>query len=585
MAHAELRTAESATLLECLDELTRFEGVDRAACRQVRDKVAAGNFNLVVAGQFKRGKSSVVNALLGKDILPVGVIPLTSIVTIVEYGRTPEVNVQMESGLVQQVPLETLADYVTEKANPHNTKGVSRVVVRYPSPWLAQGTRLVDTPGIGSVFQHNTDLTVGYLPNADAVILVASADQPFSQAEIDFLKDIRSQAGKVICLLNKSDYLDMVGLVEAKDYCESTLRELFGTIIPLFAVSAKSALDAKADGSSIPEEAGFGQFETQLHKMLRHEKVAIWRSSITRNVERLLAQARLAADLEARALGQTQEQLAAPVQALKKRQQQVLDQQHELSVLFTADVSRLMAEEVEHDLTHFKVELAKRVLAQFDRWQGELRQESLMQLRAGFEERLNVYIQRAYDAWRRLIEAKLGQAFETLCDKYWERGGVASDELLKYAGDLFQVQYTSIPADVPWVDDDSFTYKFWEEPPTLKTATAFFVNALPRSLGTPILVAQASRRALELIDTQAGRIRYDLSERLRKRSQVFHDALEKRIRSSIDTFEKALERAAGAQQLGTQELESRRQQLEQVLGKIDSLAKRLAADTSPESRA
>lgn len=577
MEHPELRPSESAILLECLDELATLEGVDRAACRQLRDKVAAGNFNLVVAGQFKRGKSSVVNALLGEDILPVGVIPLTSIVTIVEYGREPEVNVEMEAGITLQVALESLADYVTEKANPRNTKGVKRVVVRYPSAWLAQGTRLVDTPGIGSVFQHNTDVTLGYLPNADAVLLVASADQPFSQAEMDFLKEIRSQAGKVVCLLNKSDYLDAVSLVEAKDYCQTTLRQLFGTIIPLFTVSAKSALEAKRNGAEVPEDAGFGNFEKQLRMLLRREKVAIWRSSVTRNLERLSAQARLSADIELRALDQSKEQLAAPLVALKARQQEALEKQRELSVLFAADVSRLMAEEVERDLTRFKGELATHTMADLERWRLELRESSLTQLRAGLEERLVASIRHAYDVLRPLTEAKLIQAFETLCERYWKRGGAASDDLLKYAGELFELQYRSVSADMPWADDDAFTYKFWEEPPTLQTVTDLFVNMLPKILGTPMIVGRARRRALGLINTQAGRIRYDLSERLRKRSEVFHEALDRRIRNTIEIFDKALERAAVAHRLGGRELEARRGALVATLENIDRVQATLEA--------
>lgn len=158
-----------AALSQCLQEAAALDVADAHALRQLRVRFAEGAFNLVVAGQFKRGKSSVINALLDHSLLPVGAVPLTSVVTILCHGATPAATVHFLDGKARAVPTGQLADYVTERGNPGNAKGVREVIVAFPSEWLAGGTRLVDTPGIGSVDQHNTDVALRYLPQVDAV--------------------------------------------------------------------------------------------------------------------------------------------------------------------------------------------------------------------------------------------------------------------------------------------------------------------------------------------------------------------------------------------------------------------------------
>ncbi len=92
-------------LTQCLEEVASLGIADPPECARLREKLAAGVFTLVVAGQFKRGKSSLINAMLGQNVLPVGVVPLTSIVTVLRYGNPPAVSVQFESGEIHSVDL------------------------------------------------------------------------------------------------------------------------------------------------------------------------------------------------------------------------------------------------------------------------------------------------------------------------------------------------------------------------------------------------------------------------------------------------------------------------------------------------
>jgi GTPase SAR1 family protein len=138
-------------LLRSIDEMLAVESIRGCPCEDLREKIETNTFNLVVVGQFKRGKTSLINALLGADILPVAVVPLTSIVTIMKYGEALRIMVHFNDGRVAEIKPESLPEYVTEKGNPKNAKDVSEVVITYPSPYLRGGVQIIDTPGAGEL--------------------------------------------------------------------------------------------------------------------------------------------------------------------------------------------------------------------------------------------------------------------------------------------------------------------------------------------------------------------------------------------------------------------------------------------------
>jgi ribosome biogenesis GTPase A len=137
----------------------RGQKVLLSRARDLADKLAAEQFNLMVLGQFKRGKSTLLNALLGADLLPTAVVPLTSIVTIIHHGPEPRAVVSFLDGRTLEVAVPDIATFITEPENPKNIKGVAQVGVSFPAGVLMDGVRLVDTPGVGSVFASNTGTT------------------------------------------------------------------------------------------------------------------------------------------------------------------------------------------------------------------------------------------------------------------------------------------------------------------------------------------------------------------------------------------------------------------------------------------
>ncbi|MGA2264744.1 MAG: dynamin family protein [Acidobacteriota bacterium] len=182
--------------VQCLSPLDQQFAPILAAIDQLQRRLADGRFHLAVLGQFKRGKSTLINALLGDQVLPSAVVPLTAIPTFIRSGDTLQARVQYNDGRPAEVLTTVevsdvarfLSHFVTETENPKNRLGVSQVEVFHPAPIVGQGLVLIDKPGIGSTFRHNTEVTLNFLSQCDAALFLVSADPPITEVEVEFLR-------------------------------------------------------------------------------------------------------------------------------------------------------------------------------------------------------------------------------------------------------------------------------------------------------------------------------------------------------------------------------------------------------------
>lgn len=208
--------------------------------RALYEKLEGQDMTVSVIGQFKRGKSTLVNAILGDPILPVGIVPVTSAVTRVVYGPRAA-RVHFQNGVEEEVPFEKLSSFISEQENQNNRLGVQSVILHTPSEFLKNGLTFVDTPGVGSFHKNNTETAYQYMKESDAVIFLLSVDSPINQIEIDFLESTREFAGKFYFAVNKADAVSEEDLSAYMAYCESVLKKLMETDdVHLFAVSAKT---------------------------------------------------------------------------------------------------------------------------------------------------------------------------------------------------------------------------------------------------------------------------------------------------------------------------------------------------------
>jgi len=214
-------TAEG--FLAVVAELAQELGLARVAkeAQQALAGLGANRFNVVFLGQFKRGKSTLVNALLGQEILPTDVLPSTGVITVITFAAHPKARVTFGTGEERLVPLEQLPEYITEEKNPENRKGVVSVTVGFPCPLTQAGANLVDTPGLGSVFHHSAAATKRFLPRVDVGVVVLGADPPLTQEELALLAQAKKRASHLVLVLNKADRVSPEAMTRA---CEFTAR-------------------------------------------------------------------------------------------------------------------------------------------------------------------------------------------------------------------------------------------------------------------------------------------------------------------------------------------------------------------------
>jgi hypothetical protein len=172
-------TAEPTEQLGTVADLIRRFGLTSlyptlSACEALAGD--ASSLDVAVLGQFKSGKSLLLNAVLGEAVFPVGAVPVTAIVTRAADGPRPVVRVTYQDGSVEEVAPNRLAEFVTEAGNPENRRRVAVVDVFTPSLSDWPGLRLVDTPGLGSVLAHNTATTLTWMPNVAVALVTVGAE-------------------------------------------------------------------------------------------------------------------------------------------------------------------------------------------------------------------------------------------------------------------------------------------------------------------------------------------------------------------------------------------------------------------------
>jgi GTP-binding protein EngB required for normal cell division len=328
---------------------------------------------VAVLGRFKAGKSSFLNHFIGRDALPVGVVPVTAVVTEIRYGPREEARIHHRDGRDPAVPLDRIESYVSEKENPENRKQVDAVTVELPELRRFRGLRFVDTPGLESALAHNTQASLDWLPNVGLALVAVSVDPPLSQRDIELLKILYQYTPKVGVLLTKADLLSGQELAEVAGFVRAQLaRHLPGTP-RVFPYSTKP---------------GFEEFRRTLEAELvagTLERFAEERESIlARKVDTLL---RECGDYLALIL-KSAELIQSERQALKQQvigEKEIVDEVKRAARLMVQDTAAATRSAVSHQLETHQTELERSLAGAFER-EFPLWSESLATMLSSFED-------------------------------------------------------------------------------------------------------------------------------------------------------------------------------------------------------
>lgn len=329
MGYQEMIADINTALEKTSEVMSQLELTDQA--KQAKDasaRLKSHVFSVGIMGEFKRGKSTVINALLGEKIAPADVVPASATLNRVTYGLTPKATILYKDGHRESVPVDRIADYVTKitEESAATAALVEQAIVEYPCQFCKNNVEIIDTPGLNDDERMDA-ISEAVIPELDAVVMVLSADSPFSKSEAEFVRNklMTSDVTRMIVLVNRIDtifdeddrirvlqsikekiireILDRTEAIHGKDSqpyqdTKSKLAEL-----QLYPISAIQALHGRIKNKpELVYQSGILAFEERLRKLLTQERGVLEIMRVSGVIARLLQEGQSAITLRINAL-------------------------------------------------------------------------------------------------------------------------------------------------------------------------------------------------------------------------------------------------------------------------------------------
>ena len=504
--------------------------------QKIQNNLQEEKFRLVVLGQFKRGKSTFINALLGEAVLPTDVIPLTAVITEISYAPTVRGTVIFQDGHAESVAVQALSSYVSEAQNPSNIKQVDKVILQHPAKILQEGLILVDTPGVGSIHQHNTRLTQEYIPNVDAAIFLFSADPPLTELEQEFLKIIHPFVPKIFFVLNKMDYLDTDSLQRVLSFNGEILKNILGQAQEIMPISALNALKAHIKASEVEyARSGLPELENALRRFLMKNRGRLIILSNAERLERLCSEQLNLIEMERRAQTSSVQTLRDNLQKFEEYIDKMQRHEQRLSFLLEGLKTHLM-DYFDAQINTFRHETQESVLQMALQCVAQNRSQSIVRLQKQCEATINNAIVDRFEPFRMAIEKAIKERYSAEIKTINTEVLEIINQIYRYSAQLFQLNRSlNLPQEV-WRFKSSFYYRTWEVVTNLDLIEKSLQSFLPKPLFLLMFKRQLPKLILEKLDRQCGRLRADLLYRLQDSNRQyvyeFNETLQK-IRQNI----------------------------------------------------
>jgi len=283
-------TGYDVVLLRLLEQIASRNGLVEFRPRMdaITARLEEDSFEVALFGRVSSGKSSLLNAMLGKNVLPVGITPITAVPTKLRYGATLKAAVAYGDGRGGLVSLEEFGRLVTEQGNPGNLKNIVRALLEVPSPRLKEGILLVDTPGLGSLAKRGAVETLAYLPSCDLALLLIDAGAALNEEDIDTLRLLYEAGVPALVLLSKSDVLAEGDLQRAVRYIEQQVKQELSLKVVVHTVSALPTYSVMLDHFYERELVPRFQEAQTLREASVARKIGVLREAVTSVLETFL---------------------------------------------------------------------------------------------------------------------------------------------------------------------------------------------------------------------------------------------------------------------------------------------------------
>jgi small GTP-binding protein len=549
-------------LIHALDELTALAGrQDRQALDALRGRLLDQRLRVLVAGEAKRGKSTLVNALLGRPVLPTGVTPLTALATTVRYGREESVTAVFPDR-TEQFPLTALDDLVTERGNPGNSKKLVSVTAWLDAPLLARGVELVDTPGTGSVFEHNTAEAEAVLQTLDAAVVVLAADPAVSAAERDLMARVAALSVRMFVVLNKTDYLGHDQRAEVLTFTADVVAQATGCPARVYPMSALAGFTGQGN-------AGFAEFAADFSSYLGSGRVADLRYSVAGQAERIARSLDDEVMVARRAIELIASRQAEQVEAFARRLEAAAEQRDLAADVAAADSRRMLA--TVNDAAERAVrESAATVSAQLaELLDTELRSAWPAEVERTGRKRLAEMAVAQAEGFRRGQAASLESGLARLDERLTADLASEYEGVRLAAKQLLGVELAASGPSERLAPDLRFFYQVADRAGQTELLAGAVRRGLPGELGRSRARAYLRRETQALVPQQIGRARADLQYRLAEAVRHLTADAQARYDQAIGRLEQALADASRLSSANSQDLAARDKELAERHAALD----------------
>lgn len=536
-------SAQPAETFELLAGVARDLGdcATAADVLSLERRVDEGRFFVACVGQFKRGKSTLINALVGDEILPVGVIPVTAVVTVVRYGEARRVRVKTRPADWLEVAPEQLATYVAEEQNPDNAKQVLAVEAYVPSELLASGMCLVDTPGLGSVHASNTAATREFVPHIDAALVVLGADPPISGEELALIEEVAREVSHLVFVVNKADRLEAGDVVQARAFASKVIAERLRRSPPEILVV--SAVERERAGPTRDWPA----LESKLGQLARDGGVELVAAARRRGLARLVARvARDVAEHRAaleRPIEESEQRLETMSRAVDDAQRAL----RQLEYLFRAEedaIRRALEARRDAFLREAQPAAASELLARL-----HAIDEGVAPRRYAFE--LAQTLAREHlEGWARSVRPDAEELYLRATSRFITLGNEFLQRLASTGDDAFAALPRELEPESGFRTAAQFCFT---EMLTLAEPSAG-AGVLDALRSREHAIGAAHKRTLpyleHLLETNSARMMNDLVNRVRESGARLRSELVTTLRAVTTTLERAIERARASRAAG-----------------------------------
>jgi ribosome biogenesis GTPase A len=556
------RLARLATLAEEL-------GTEPVAndARELSARVAEGRFYVACVGQFKRGKSTLINALIGEPVLPTGFIPVTTVPTVIRFGQHLHARIRLNDGSWNEIPVSELKQYVTEELNPENKQGVQGAETFIPSPLLSSGMCIVDTPGLGSVFSGNSASTQAFIPHIDAALVVVGADPPIAGEELALVEAVGKQVHDLILVLNKADRTTDAERAAAANFTRQLLKKrLHHEIGPIFEVSAQERAENRGpvrDWNKLKEE-----LQHLVDDSRRHLVRAACDRGLQRLGEQLLAIISESRDALRRPIDESERRITLMKQTIAEAERSM----RELSFLFMAEQQRLSDVFVDRHKAFFASVLPK-ANPQFE--------EILPAIPNGFGPSYRRRIMKVSQEiahqhvvpWLRREQEEAEKEYRRVALRFVEMG---NEFLKKLAGagipELARIPHALDP-ETGFRVRSKFTFMDFIEVAEPASPLRWLADVVLPLVGARKMIQNDGREFLvKLLETNSTRVQSDILARVQESRGRLEVEIRKLLHEVSRIAEEALVRAREVKEEGEPAVEAELHRLEDLEREVSSLA-------------